>query len=447
MNDSDSYNIQVRDGSPSQEKRAISFKKSWLIWGCAALFYCYQFMLRVSPNVMADDLMISFQVDACMLGILAGFYYNTYSALQIPGGSLMDYFKPRRVLTFASIICSIGTLLFSMADSIYVAGFGRALIGVGSAMGFLSCLKIGTLWFPSHKLSLIIGLTVFLGTIGGISAGYPLAWLVEVYGWRHAMWLVAFIGFSLAVLAWSVIRDTPPDDLEREILQSHGDTEIHLPKVGLLTSIIAVARKPQSWLIALYGGLMYVPLSGFTDLWGTPYLMTAYQLDKPMAATVNSAVLVGLGLGSPLFSFLCNFLKAYKSTVFISAFGSFFFFSIIFYLPGFPLWALVGCLFCAGFFLSGQFLAFAMTCALNPLSASGTAGGFQNMICMLSGVLFMPLIGKLLDYTWSGGYVNGARFYTHAEYTFALSSITACLALACFVIFLIEEKYPKEENL
>lgn len=441
MNASDSYNIQEKEGSPLQTKRAISFKKSWLIWGCAALFYCYQFMLRASPKVMAGDLMTAFQVDACTLGILTACYYNAYAALQVPAGSFMDYFKPRRVLTVAAVICSVSTLMFSMADSVYVAAFGRTLMGIGSAMAFLSCLKLGTLWFPSHRLPLMIGLTVALGTVGGVSAGYPLAWLVDTYGWRHAMWLVAFAGFAIATIGWAVVRDTPPDDLEREVLKSHGDADIHLPQMGLLTSIIEVIRKPQSWLIGVYGLLMYVPLSGFTDLWGIPYLLSAYHLDKQSAAIVNDVVLVGLGLGSPLFSFLCNYLKAYKSTAFIAAFGAFVSFSAILYIPDMPLWLLGTCMFFTGLFLGGQFIGFAITCALNPLSASATAGGFHNMICMLSGVIFMPLIGRLLDYVWLGGYENGVRVYTASEYTFALSSITACLALACLTIFFIEEKY------
>ncbi|MBA3812908.1 MAG: MFS transporter [Alphaproteobacteria bacterium] len=443
MNESGSKNLQAKN---SRLNRGISYKKSWLIWGCAALFYCYQFMLRASPKVMAGDLMTAFQVDACTLGILTACYYNAYATLQVPAGSLMDYFKPRRVLTIAAIICSISTLLFSVADSVYVAAFGRTLMGIGSAMAFLSCLKLGTLWFPSHKLPLIVGLTVALGTVGGVSAGYPLAWLVDVYGWRHAMWLVAFIGFALAALGWMIVRDTPPQELEREVLKSHGDSEIHLPQMGLVTSIIEVIRKPQSWLIGAYGLLMYVPLSGFTDLWGIPYLLSAYQLDKQSAAIINDVVLIGLGLGSPLFSFLCNFLKAYKTTAFISALGALVFFSAILYIPGMPLWLLVICMFLAGLFLGGQFLAFAMTCALNPLSASATAGGVHNMICMLSGVIFMPLIGKLLDLVWQGGFENGVRSYTLSEYTFSLSSITVCLALACVVIFLIKEKYPRAEK-
>lgn len=417
------------------------FSKSWLIWGCGALFYCYQFMLRVSPGVMADDLMASFQVDACALGILTAFYYNTYTALQIPIGTLMDRLKPRRMLTTAIVLCSIGTLIFSSAETIYIAAFGRALIGAGSAVAFLSCLKLGTLWFPSHKLPMVVGMTLLLGTIGAISAGLPMAWLVQTAGWRHAMWFVAFIGFGLALLGWFVVRDKAPPHLEEEILKSHGDDENHTPNVGILTSIVEVTRKPQSWLIALYGICMYVPLAGFADLWGPHFLMSVYKFDKATAGGVSSAMYWGLGIGAPLFPLLCERIQSYKITVFIAAFGAALFLSAVFFLPLLPFWMLILFLFLAGLFLGGQFLAFSMTCALNPLSASATAGGFHNMICMLSGVIFQPFIGKLLDYHWHGQYINGIRTYTAVDYAFALSSISISLVLACFVVFLIKEKY------
>lgn len=418
--------------------------RSWLIWGCAALFYCYQFMLRVSPGVMAEDLMASFQVDACALGTLTGFYYYAYSALQIPVGTLMDRFKPRRLLVFAAVLCSLGTLLFSSADSLSVAAFGRALIGGGSAFAFLSCLKLGTLWFPAHKLPFVVGMTLFLGTTGGVVAGYPMGWLVDLSGWRHALWFVAFAGFGLAILAWSIVRDKAPKHLEEEILKSHGDHETQVAQISLLTGLIQVTRNPQSWLIALYGFFMYVPLSGLSDQWGPHFFISVYKFDKATAGAMNSAMLVGIGLGAPLFPFLCKRLQAYKPTIFIAAFGAFVCLSAVFYLPVLPLWLLITLLGLAGFFLGGQFLAFSMTCALNPLSASGTASGFHNMLCMLSGVVFQPLIGWLLDYSWKGGYVNGIRAYTSSDYTFALSSVCICLVLACLVVLPIKEKYTKE---
>ena len=425
----------------SGQKAKLSFSHSWLIWACAALFYCYQFMLRVSPGVMTDDLMASFHVEGCALGLLVGFYSYTYSALQIPAGTLMDYFKPRRMLTIAAFVAGIGSIVFSYADSMPLACFGRALIGAGSAMGFLSCLKLGTLWFPSHKLPFVVGMTLCLGTVGAVVAGYPLAWLVHAFDWRIAMRLIAFLGVGVAILAWFVVRDVPPAALEKAILESHGDKEEHVPQASILATIRDVIRKPQSWLIALYGFAMYVPLAGFTDLWGTPFLTAVYHLDKPTAAMVNSCLYIGLGFGAPLIPFLCKVFNAYRPVIFISALVPLVLLSAVFYFPVHPLWLLMGLLFVSGFFLGGQFLGFSMTCALNPLSASGTAGGFHNMMCMLSGVVIPPLIGWILDYTWQGGCRATIHIFTHVEYTFALSSIVASLFIACLSIFFIKEQY------
>lgn len=40
----------------------------WLVWGSASLFFSYQFIIRVFPNIVADELMVGFHVDACALG-------------------------------------------------------------------------------------------------------------------------------------------------------------------------------------------------------------------------------------------------------------------------------------------------------------------------------------------------------------------------------------------
>jgi MFS family permease len=208
-------------------------------------------------------------------------------------------------------------------------------------------------------------------------------------------------------------------------------------------NLVVVVTKPQSWIIALYGLLMYVPLAGFADLWGTPFLMTVYQLDPSTASSTVLAMYIGIGFGAPIFPLLCERFKAYKPAVFIAPFGALVFLSAVFYFSPMPHWLLVTLLFLAGLFLGGQFLAFSMTCALNPLSASATAGGFHNMICMLSGVIFQPFIGWLLDYSWHGAYVNGIRAYSTSNYMFALSSISISLFFACFVVLFIKEVYSK----
>jgi hypothetical protein len=62
---------------------------------------------------------------------------------------------------------------------------------------------------------------------------------------------------------------------------------------------------------------------------------------------------------------------------------------------------------------------------------------------MLSGVIFQPFIGWLLDHSSGGKMLNGIRVYDPMDFAFALSSISISLLLACFVVFLIKEQYTK----
>jgi MFS family permease len=156
---------------------------SWVFWGCAAVFYCYQFLLRVSPTVITKELSEYLSIEACFLGVLISSYYYGYSLLQIPAGLIIDRFGPRRPLSIACVFCAVGGLIFSASETLNLMWIGRFLIGVGSAFAFLSCVKLSSLWFPVEKLAILVSLTMVLGTIGGVGGGWPLAKAVEAYGW------------------------------------------------------------------------------------------------------------------------------------------------------------------------------------------------------------------------------------------------------------------------
>lgn len=410
--------------------------RAWLVWGIAAVFYGFQFMLRVSPGVLANDLMRDFQIDACTLGLLTACYYYAYSSLQIPAGALMDRLKPRLMMTVAAILCSVGCLLFATSTGIMTASIGRTMIGVGSAFAFLSCLKLGTLWFPSPKLPLVVGLTLFLGTMGAISASAPLAWLSDLLGWRSALWSISFLGFAIAACGWLIIQDYPCEVMKAD----HAEQQQGLP---WYVSVMTVAKNPQCWIIGLYGGLTFVPLSGFADLWGAPYLMARYGIDNTTAGLAVAGFYVGIGIGSPLFSYVCNYFQAFRPSIQLSAFVGAAFYLAVLYLPGLPFSACMACLFIAGLALGGQFLAFSITCEINPSYAGGTAGGFHNMICMLSGVIAQPLIGWVLKLVWQGEYIDGIPNYTIANYQMALFLVPGALILAGVIPWLIREVYVK----
>ncbi len=421
---------------------APSLARSWLVWVCAALFFCYQFLLRVSPSVMTQELMTDFHVDACALGTLTSFYFWAYSGFQIPVGTLLDRFGPRRLLTFAALLCTAGSFLFSSADALQWGSFARFLIGAGSAFGFLSCMKIGALWFPPQRISIVVGLTLLFGTSGAMSGSYPMSFLVDHLGWREAIWVTAGGGLFLAILIMLVVKDNPPKTLENYIEQHHAFGSPHL---GILEGLKVILQKWQTWLLAFYGIMMYVPLAGFADMWGVPFLTQVHHLNKQSASLATSFLYFGVGLGTPLFAFLTDYLKKFKISLLASSLGALFPFLIVIYVPSLDATWVISLLFVSGLMLGGQFMAYSIVTEINPLSVSGMATGFQNMVCLLSGVIFQPFIGWLLDLYWKGAYDKGIRLYSSAMYQMALTSVIVSLLFAILISLFIREAYPERE--
>ena len=76
----------------------------WTIWVLAAVFYFYEFLLRISPSVMVPELMSSFGITASSVGVLSAFYLYAYAPMQLPVGILMDRYGIKKILSAASII-------------------------------------------------------------------------------------------------------------------------------------------------------------------------------------------------------------------------------------------------------------------------------------------------------------------------------------------------------
>lgn len=416
-------------------KSATPFPPStlaWVIWGCAALFYLYEYILRVSPSVMTQELMRDFGVTSTALGVLASFYYYAYVPLQIPCGVIVDRLGARRVITTSAILCTMGSYIFAESDNLFIAQIARFMIGAGSACAYLSCMKVAADWFAPQKFALISGITMMMGTLGGTFGGRPFAILVNSMGWRSSMLLAAAVGICVILTSWLIIRDR----------QSETSCDSQAPN-GLLDGLKIIATNPQSWLIGIYGGLMYVPISAFAELWGVPYLMKAHNVNNEVASMASAMVFIGMALGSPLGAALSNKIQSRLNVMSWSALATLAVFSVVIYVPNIPLSLTFGLLFLAGLFCGGQILYFAAAKEINPPSYSGTTIGFTNSLVMVSGVIFQPLLGKILDLAWDGvTAADNTPIYSLNDYQQALTTVPCCLLAAWLVLKLVKETYP-----
>jgi len=429
-----SISIELTDTPNTLAPSKVTFL-AITVWLLSAVFYFYEFILQVSPSVMVPDLMQAFHIQGVDVGNLSAFYFYAYALTQMPAGMLIDRFGPRLLLTIAALSCAVGSLLFGLSGSVFMAELGRFLMGIGGGFAVVSCLKLTTLWFPSRYFALMAGFMVAVGMLGAAGGQAPLALLIESIGWQESILWGGGVGFVIAGLVWLIVRDHPEGISVRAHAENHSDKPI-----GMLRGLALVWRNPQMWIASVFAGLMFVPTLGFGELWGVPYLMERYPIDRPNAAAMCSTIFLGWVVGGPFFGWLSDRLGRRKLPLFISALGTLASILVILYMPNVSQWWVGAMFFILGAFSSGFVLAYSVVREISLPILSGTAIGFINTWNTVGGGAAQPLLGKLLD-VQSNGQVgpDGLPMFTLEAYQTALISLPICIVLALLILPLIKE--------
>ncbi len=420
--------------SPNKQN-AINAFKPWLVWGLGCIFYFYEFLLQVSPSVMSAELMRDFAITGHTLGILTGIYFYSYAAMQLPGGLLMDYFGPRRLLTLATTICAISTIAFGLTDHLVMACIARLMIGFGSAFAVVGTMKLAVNWFKPERFAFLTGLMVTIGMLGAMGGQAPLAILIEYAGWRHSMIIMGLIGLVLALFIFMIAKDSPTQKSNQPKQPPTQEEE------SLLKSLLGLMKNKQLWLIAVYGGLMYMATPVFAGLWGVPFLMIKLHLSKATAANYISLIFVGWAIAGPLWGIYSNRIGKRKPPLYISSFGALFTCSFFIYAPVQNGWLIQLSLLAFGLFSAGFLPAFSVAKELCSKRYVATGMSFMNMMNMIGVALVQPIIGYLLDFFWQGEMSGTIRVYSLSSYTIALSLLPMAMVISLILLPRVRETY------
>ncbi|OJY13125.1 MAG: MFS transporter [Legionella sp. 40-6] len=435
MND---YSIEKLHSSANVKLTQTNLKTSYFIFFLAASFYLYEFILQVAPSVMAAPMMKTFGVTGEGFGFIAAFYFYAYAPTQLPAGVLYDRYGPRKLMTFAIILCALGSAFFASTDSILTACIGRFLIGIGSAFSFIGVLVLLSRWFPPHYFAILAGVAQLMSSVGAIFGEMPLAYLIEQVGWREASFILAAIGLVLAVFFWIYIRDYPHQQTQK------------VPEHYLRQEwkrLVAVCKHSHTWIIGGYAFAIWTPIAVFAALWGVPYLQEKFQISTVTASGLCSLIWIGIGIGSPLLGWLSDKMCSRRIALIISAFLGLFATSILLYFPGLSYgWAPL-VLFIFGLGAGGQTVSFAVVKENNQPELVGTASGFNNLSVLIGGALFQPLVGLILQHTGSWRVVQGIHIYSVESYQIALFIMPACYLLSLLIAtFILKESHPDHKS-
>lgn len=410
----------------------------WAICTIGMLFYCYNYFLRVSPSVMQHHLMSALHINAYEFGALAAFYYYAYTPMQIPVGMIYDRFGARMVQFFACAIVVFGVGIFISADNYLTACIGRLFIGLGTAFAYIGVLKLASLWLPPNRFATIAGLTTAFGMISAIFSDKVLTQFVQTVGYQNALETALYIGMGLCLLILLFMRSRPKVSLSH----SSKSTTKPMTITQLVSALRVILTNSQIWIIGLIGCLFYLPASVFLDLWGIPFLKTVYQLSAEEAASAVSWIFVGWIISGPSIGALSDKIKRRRSPLLISAVMSTILISIIFYVPHLSLITLDIIFFFLGVFCGAHPLCFALGKENSPNQFSGTAVAVTNTLIMLGGLIFQPVVGKLLDkHAVDVVLQDGVPLYSAHDYIYALSVIPIGLMIAILLTFFLKETY------
>ncbi len=413
----------------------MGIPKKWIVIFSGCLFYAYQFIIRVAPNLMNDDWLHHFSIDANAFGIIISLYSWSYALVQIPLGVMMDRFGAGRLMVLGAFLCALSCFMLSCTHSSIVASSAMFVMGLGSACAFLGSIKLGTVWFTSRELAKVVALVIVSGVIGAAIGNKPLSMLMDAFGWQMTLYILGMIGLALCLFMYvSIGRVREPYTPE--------------PYKNVLDGIKKVIIRPQAWLIAMYGRFMYSPITIYGTGWGIPFVKASTQMDEGTASYVMTSMFIGAGIGSPIFAYYSDRICQRIKPMYMGALLGLLVELIIVFVPNIPLSFLFGLFFMVGFCYTAKTLSFTAVCEIMPKSCSGVAVGFLNTLTMGAGVIYHPLVGRLVDFHWTHGegiMENGAKIYSEWDYRFALAIVPVFLAGAVLIVRYIKETHHSGE--
>jgi sugar phosphate permease len=369
----------------------------WISFALVSGAYVLSFFHRIAPAAIAGELREAFGASGAELGVLAASYFWLYTPMQVPTGVLVDALGPRRIVALGGIAAGAGSILFGTAETLGAAGAGRALVGLGVSVAFVSLLKLVTSWFREAEFATISGVVMVMGNLGAISSAAPLAWAVGVTSWRNVFLAVGAFSLAGAALTWLLVRDHPADAGLPSMRALEGRAE-HAPHGGRWwEGLWTVVRNPSTWP----GFFVNLGLAGaylsFAGLWAVPYLTTVHGMTRTRATAHTTVMLVAFATFSFLAGWASDRLGRRRAPAI--ALGLVHVACWIPLLAGAPLHAPAGfALFAVmGASAAAFTLSWASVKEVNPPALAGTAMAVVDTGVFLGPTIYQPVVGWVLD--------------------------------------------------
>lgn len=355
--------------------------KAVIFWATGVLAYVVAVFHRQSLGVAGIEAAARLDVGAAGLSTLAMLQLLVYAIMQVPVGVLVDRLGSKWMLVIGATVMAGGELVFALADGLVPGIAGRALIGCGDAMTFISVIRLVNIHFPAHRNPLMVQLTGLIGQFGAIASAVPLIHSLHTYGWTPTFMGAAVVGVVSVLLLLTVVRDSRPERAERQ--------------PGLSAAWAEPGTRLGMWTHAATQS----SAAAFLMLWGYPFLVQGQGLIPATAGVLLSTLtLCGMACG-PLLGYLAGRFPLHRSRLVFTVIGtSAGTWTAVLLWPGrAPLWLLVLLVVVLAANGPGSLIGFDYARTFNPAARIGAAIGIVNGGGFIASMALIALIGVILD--------------------------------------------------
>jgi predicted MFS family arabinose efflux permease len=229
--------------------------------------YFVSFLFRNVNSVVFPELTQTFDLSPGTLGLLTSVYFLTFAGAQIPLGMLIDRYGPRRVNATMLLIAALGGVVFALATGLSALLAGRALIGLGVAVCFMSSLVAFALWFPLERMATLMGWMLLIGAAGALSATKPVELALRVIDWRTLFLALSAFAVCASVAIFLAVPEKPA--------AARGGT-----LRGQLAVVAGILRNRGFWSIGLAAVFAQAIALALLGLWAGPWMRDVAGLDR-----------------------------------------------------------------------------------------------------------------------------------------------------------------------
>jgi MFS family permease len=246
---------------------------------------------RAGGGVISSELNRSFGLGGTEIGVVTGSMLLASALAQLPMGLAFDRFGTRRTAAALALVAFAGTLVFANAAGGAGLAFGRFLIGTGFGGVITAIMLLAVRWAPRERFATVAASTIATASLlGGLLGTAPLAFALQRLGWMPTFGAIALLTLLAAVLALTVLRDSPHGDIARSDV-----AESLLENLRGLGAILA-DRDLRPLLIM--GVCTIAPFACVGGLWAGPYVEDVHGLDHQQASLVLLGLVVAYNLGT-----------------------------------------------------------------------------------------------------------------------------------------------------